>query len=55
MPPTADQIAQMKHLMQAYRVHLRSAVTKHRDTAKQLLAESDLRRKQRIRQALKQP
>lgn len=52
MPPSADQVAQIKNVLQAYRVQLRVLVAKHKSTTKKILAEADNRRAERIRKKL---
>ncbi|MBU0540367.1 hypothetical protein KKF59_04305 [Patescibacteria group bacterium] len=52
MPPTADQIAQIKNIVQLYKTHVKTAVAKHKITVKKNMAELDRRKVEKIRRKL---
>ncbi|MBU0540583.1 hypothetical protein KKF59_02550 [Patescibacteria group bacterium] len=52
MPPTADQIAQIKNILQLYKTHVKTAVVKHKTTVKKNLSEIDRRKVEKIRRQL---
>lgn len=53
MPPSADQISNVKNILQTYKTQVRVIVAKHKTVVKKIAQEFDRRKVEKLKVALK--